>query len=94
MTAQADSEHDAIRLAVKAGFQDAISDPGTYENIPWRDIHQGITNYATTEAGRFTLGVFGRFWRWLLRIVVVVALLYYLGGPAAVTAWVKSALTS
>lgn len=90
MTAPADSQHDAIRLAVKAGFQDAISDPVTYENIPWRDIHQGIASYATTEAGKITLGVFGRFWRWLVRIIVIAALLYYLGGPAAVVAWVKS----
>jgi hypothetical protein len=82
-------EVDPMRAAVRDGFRDIVSDPETYRNIK-----QGLTAYAKSEAGDWTIGVVGSVLRWILRGVLLLILLYYVGGLPALFAYFKTRATN
>lgn len=89
MSDQAESELiDPMRVAARQAGADLLEDPDTYKKIVV-GITGALQEHARTEAGRFTIGVFGGFFRWVFRISLFLGFLWYIGGIPAVLAWLK-----
>ncbi len=79
---------DAIKLATSAGVRDAIADPDTWR-VGIAAMQEALSNAAQRESGKWLVGWFGWMLKKAAAWIVIVGVLYYTGGLAAVLAWMK-----
>ena len=76
---------DPVRTAVKLGLQDAIADPDT-----WIAARKAFKEYAQSEAGNITLGIFKSVGKRLLQATFIAVLIYWVSGIPGLIAWWKA----
>lgn len=78
-----------MRLAAKSGFQDALADTETYKR-GFEAFSQFASEKAQKESGRWVMGWLSWLGKKIATWAVIVGVLYYAGGIAAVLAWMKT----
>lgn len=79
---------DAIKAVTSAGVRDAIADPETWK-LGIAAMQQAFSSAAQRESGRWVIGWLGWMVRKAVAFVIVIGVLYYTGGLAAVATYLK-----
>jgi alanine-alpha-ketoisovalerate/valine-pyruvate aminotransferase len=82
-----EENHDfvAIRRASCLGFQDALSDPQTYEKA-----FEALSKYSSSQTGKFFLGSIATVLKKILVFGLIAAGIYAIGGWHGLAAFIKS----